>query len=770
MKDIESKEDMKKQKDINNGDLKEKAIVDKFKKRNKKLFFFKLLSVIFMILIVSVTIIVVFLIFKNKNTKSEDKIEEQINEGEKIEEIEEIKKLPLEIMERNNSIIGVYLLEKGKETIIFNPEKINLSENDCNIEIIPQNIDENNTSSNLRFLQKINSRFISELSGKIEIKISFNILLTSMFELFKNCNDLLEVDLSTLESSNLKELNSTFENCENLENVNLTLKNGTNIISMDNSFNGCKNLKDIDLSNFIPKNNISMQYMFRDCISLNYVDLSNFYTFNFQGIFSGCINLKIYNNIDIFRNTNNIYINISLSEIINSIIEKFDLTCEIGEFSKCKTCQKSLLYSQYCDTCNEGYYIPYQKKRKECLKCQEHCKACIGTVSMNVCYRCEEGYYQKNGLCIKKCDISNSTQCNSCNPSLQHLCEACNNGYFLPEDDKTKCKKCDVENCNKCEGNVNFTNCVSCEEDFILSGYKCLKNCTVNEITHCKKCNSEEGKIDQCIECIEGFYLPEDNNTHCENCSVENCEICENNNCSKCFDGFLSKIENDTIISCYEKKLEVKIPERIDIIRNGTLQEGVIEIVDDFVKKTQLDDSIRYHVEGTCNSPYSSGWWKGMNGKCYLKIYYNISNLLPENIYYLQDDYILYLNASKKFAATGASYREYMANPFFYQSWGPEWGGNSLGSYGSPDFGVYKDLERVNHNGYIFLGGVYNRGKENGYEYIQLEGFNYATTVKNGTGNIGWNFNIGVGQYISATVKMYITFKVRDLFLIRKKN
>ena len=122
----------------------------------------------------------------------------------------------------------------------------------------------------------------------------------------------------------------------------------------------------------------------------------------------------------------------------------------------------------------------------------------------------------------------------------------------MPEDDKTKCKICDMENCNKCEGNLNYTKCVSCEENFILSGNKCLKNCTINETTQCKKCNPEEGKIDQCLECNGGFYLPEENKTHCEKCSIENCEKCKNNNCSKCFDGFLTKIENYTIISCYQ--------------------------------------------------------------------------------------------------------------------------------------------------------------------------------------------------------------------------
>ena len=196
-----------------------------------------------------------------------------------------------------------------------------------------------------------------------------------------------------------------------------------------------------------------------------------------------------------------------------------------------------------------------------------------------------------------------------------------------------------------------------------------------------------------------------------------------------------------------------------------------LQIKDDYVKKTQLNNSIRYYVEGTCTCPSSSGWWKAMVGKCYLNIYYNISNLLPENIYYLQDDYYLYLKASKIFGATGASYREYFISPAFYLVYGEDWGRNWLGPYGSGTFGVYKNLERENHNGRIYLGGVYNRGKDNrGYDYLQLEGFNYTTIVRNGTGNIGWNFLINVGQYSSATVKMYIKITINDLFLIRKKN
>lgn len=330
----------------------------------------------------------------------------------------------------------------------------------------------------------------------------------------------------------------------------------------------------------------------------------------------------------------------------------------------------------------------------------------------------------------------------------------------MPKDDKTKCKICNLEKCKECEGSSDLTKCAICEEDYILSGNKCLKNCKINENTQCKKCSEQEGKIDQCLECNKGFYLPEDNYTHCKKCPIENCEICEHNKCIKCFDNYLYKIENDSIVSCYNE-----IPERIDIIRNGKLNKGVIELLNGNTIKTQLSDSLKYYVQDTCSAPRSSNWWKRLDEKCNLDIFFNISKLLPNNQIYLQDDYDLYFYASKKYEAIGASSREYMPHPFFFGEGGKDWGG-----YVAQAFGVYKDLETINHNGYIFVGGIYNRGKENGYEYLSLDGFNYTTIIKNGTGNIGWSFYVRVGQYSSATVKTRITVKIKDLFLIRKKK
>ena len=599
-------------------------------------------------------------------------------------------------------------------------------------------------------MEEINYKFVPELNGIFEIKITFNIVLKSLSELFKNCKNLIEVDLSNLECSNLDNLNSTFEGCDSLEYANLTLKNGSNIQSMDNLFSGCTNLIDIDLSNFQPQFNISLQYMFKNCIKLNFADLSNFNTFNYQGIFSGCINIKIYNDQTIESSISNKPIN----EIINSIKDSLSLNCKIGENEKCKTCQQGLISSLYCEKCNEGYYIPYQKKRKECLKCNDNCLNCFGSVTFQYCYKCKEEFYSNDGICLKKCEIGNNTNCNSCNSTLQHLCETCNEGYFLPSDNKTECKKCDIENCIICSGNSTYKQCDLCDIDYYYSGNKCLKKCEVGNNEKCITCNIEEGKINECLECNPGFYLPKENKTQCKKCSLENCEICNNDICTKCFDNFLTKFEAEDIISCYND-----IPERIDIIKSGNLTEGIIETMSSHVKKTQLSDSIKYSIEEACSVPSTSYWWKTITGKCYLDLYFNISDILPKK--YLEGDYIYYIKGTQKFEASGGSAREYQANNFYYSVCVPPWD-----NFCSHFFGVYKNLEKVPQNGKIHNGGIYSRG----YNDLQLEGFNVSKLAQNGTQTIGFYFNMAVGQFSSGTISTKITFIINELYMIRKNK
>ena len=42
----------------------------------------------------------------------------------------------------------------------------------------------------------------------------------------------------------------------------------------------------------------------------------------------------------------------------------------------------------------------------------------------------------------------------------------CYNGLFLPEDDRTKCIKCSIENCSECIGTKSNNICNKCKSGF----------------------------------------------------------------------------------------------------------------------------------------------------------------------------------------------------------------------------------------------------------------------------------------------------------------
>ena len=66
----------------------------------------------------------------------------------------------------------------------------------------------------------------------------------------------------------------------------------------------------------------------------------------------------------------------------------------------------------------------------------------------------------------------------------------CNDGLFLPEDDKTKCIKCSIENCNECIGTKLNNICNKCKPG-LNPAY-------------------EDNKIISCSICNEGYYLIND--------------------------------------------------------------------------------------------------------------------------------------------------------------------------------------------------------------------------------------------------------------------
>ncbi|CAD8058090.1 unnamed protein product [Paramecium sonneborni] len=158
-------------------------------------------------------------------------------------------------------------------------------------------------------------------------------------------------------------------------------------------------------------------------------------------------------------------------------------------------------YKTNClDSCPSGYY---NNENQECIICSLGCSSC----NSQGCLECQKQYNLINDQCLCKiegCSICNSTDiCDKCKEdfgiSFMNQCiKNCPQDYY--EKDK-KCLKCNSE-CKTCDIN----GCLSCQQNYYLSGTMCvLKQC----INNCVKCDNNS----TCNECSPGFYI--DSNLNC---------------------------------------------------------------------------------------------------------------------------------------------------------------------------------------------------------------------------------------------------------------
>lgn len=114
---------------------------------------------------------------------------------------------------------------------------------------------------------------------------------TSCYFMFYGCKSLIQLDLSSFDTSQVTDMYKMFYDCERLTQLDVSNFDTSNVITMYKMFNGCKALTELDLSNFNISNVINMCGIFSGCKSLTEIDLSNFDTSrvtNMCGMFSGC--------------------------------------------------------------------------------------------------------------------------------------------------------------------------------------------------------------------------------------------------------------------------------------------------------------------------------------------------------------------------------------------------------------------------------------------------------------------------------------------------
>lgn len=173
-----------------------------------------------------------------------------------------------------------------------------------------------NPSTNSKYLFS-NFKNVSKINSTNYLKTNN---LTTMEGMFLGCESLTDIDLSTFDTSLVRNMYLAFQDCKNLVNLNIDGFKTNNVTNFGFMFNGCskllsvntsgwdtskvttmeqmffrcKNLKDLKVDLFDTSNVTSMKFMFSS-IALENLDLRHFDTGNvtdFSFMFQSCSSLK----------------------------------------------------------------------------------------------------------------------------------------------------------------------------------------------------------------------------------------------------------------------------------------------------------------------------------------------------------------------------------------------------------------------------------------------------------------------------------------------
>ena len=353
---------------------------------------------------------------------------------------------------------------------------------------------------------------------------------------------------------------------ERMDNtVKLTWNNPMS--NFEDMFRGCATITEIDFSEFVISGVTTMKSMFFGCSKLSSLDLSKFANSNPSDItdmFLGCSNLE-YINLKNFLitssyGTENIFQDVPENVVICLDGNSDQLKQQIYNKKNCYTedCsdnwkqnQKKQVNERVCfDTSNNVIIYRYEYERKyyesctngvpintlqisycKCANNDEKCLHCSNEpiIDNNNCIECNhnQGYYEK--------EDENNNEYKNCykNPP----------GYYL-DNEANLDKKC-YYSCNKCivKGDDISHKCLECNH---IQGYYAIENENINGYKNCYQNNPT------------GYYLDNEANLYkkcyysCKKCMVKGDDIIHN--CLECSDGYYEKENDNTNVykNCYQ--------------------------------------------------------------------------------------------------------------------------------------------------------------------------------------------------------------------------
>lgn len=163
--------------------------------------------------------------------------------------------------------------------------------------------------------------------------------VTSMKWMFLFCRSLTELDLSSFDTSNNTSFDRMFAGCSGLTSLDVSNFDTSNANTMVGMFNMCSNLEQLKLgSKFETSNVTDMNYMFSNCANLTSLDVSGFDTSMVTDMSSMFYNCSGLTSLDVSNfNTSNVIDMTSMFASLTSLtsldISNFDTSKVTGMWS-----------------------------------------------------------------------------------------------------------------------------------------------------------------------------------------------------------------------------------------------------------------------------------------------------------------------------------------------------------------------------------------------------------------------------------------------------
>ncbi|EED2250725.1 BspA family leucine-rich repeat surface protein [Listeria monocytogenes] len=178
--------------------------------------------------------------------------------------------------------------------------------------------------------------------------------VTNMSYMFYDNRNLEVLDVSNLDTGSVTNMYAMFEDCTSLEELDVSNFDTNSVTDMYRVFNGCEKLKKLDVSNFDTSSATAMVQMFRNCSALEKLDVSNFNTSlvtDMRAMFAGCTSLEA---LDVSNFDTSSVTNMAAMFSDNEKLEKLDLSTfdtssvtNMGTMFKNCTALKSLFLDNF---------------------------------------------------------------------------------------------------------------------------------------------------------------------------------------------------------------------------------------------------------------------------------------------------------------------------------------------------------------------------------------------------------------------------------------